>query len=209
MTGRNKFGIFDMLSNLIYSKFDWQGLWNFALKPPAQKWHNIVHAMNDEDLYRIILNINIDQIRSDASYEPATYPDRLLKAADAALKALLNSEVNYPSNDESQIEAYLYCLLEVYKRIRTVLPECESTIASVASALNNPLFTLAYKKMHKLDGCEKLQECIASGRWKQGRLEDDEVLKKHWGALNSHTLGLITALVSKEKEMRKVKHCKY
>jgi hypothetical protein len=125
-----------------------------------EQWQEYIgnkQNLSDERLYHFVLGLDVN------SYDSSK---KLLAAAANKIDEIQRRGVKIPENAVDD-RAYLFCLEEVYKRVREQGPEYESMISSIASE--------KYSKTKRLEYCELYKRFITSD-YKLN--EFDEFLKK-------------------------------
>ena len=133
-------GLLDLMSKIEMSQENWQAY---------------LRKFSDKTLYRIILHAEIAKIDESTCFEPTKFdvPKLVLAEAEGKLDGLLSNPILMPHHDK----AYLFCLLDVYDRVRAQEPEYKSNLAYVGS-----YFMSGYSQDEKKQFCNLYKEFICS-----------------------------------------------
>ena len=168
-----------------------------------EEWREFIDGMDLDNLYQIVLTIDIHSLRARSNGNQTLYNNSLTVAADRALATKLKID-SKSFDDDIMARAYFFCLVEAYSRTRSDEPELKpsysytSMFARLASYA--PSVTGAYTKNDKVSASRELSNFILDDH----PLHDLEAyltakkLDAHWpvmmssGVLELSTLAKIT-----------------
>lgn len=138
----------------------------FAHTVPLTEWDTFQAAVSDDDYFRYMGGVDIQQSRAEKDGE---YQSRCLKAMERSLKILLASPkglaiielsdillvVEDVERKIAAIRAYTYCLLQLYKRVRSLQPETTSLAGRFFTSTS-----YACSKEEKLAACSAIEKIL-------------------------------------------------
>ncbi|MBV9576596.1 MAG: hypothetical protein JO149_08230 [Gammaproteobacteria bacterium] len=173
--------------NTIHNREDFISL--LSNHVPIAEWEDFFKLLKDEDVFRLFLGINCDDIKE--KNKNADTKKIIAQKADDKLQELFEQLLksdHLTVNNDMEGRASLFLIQEVYNRYRPYLPEYKTTSGYIASMFYLPIKTSSYSEKEKIDSLPSYRQFIYS----KHPLEQiqkyyiDNKLHKQWGAL-SHT----------------------
>jgi hypothetical protein len=156
-------------------------------------WAYFLEKIDDVDLYRIVLELNLDPLCEKYKNDAKGFEIKLLDYSEEQIqsdefKVNLTEKSKYVTDQE--VRALMFVLFEIYRRIRSQRDDYTSKISYIGS-----MFTSTNSKESKIGASNVLKEFVlnAESLDKLDQYLQDKRLYKHKAAM---TDGTVKALVS-------------
>lgn len=183
----------------------------FARIVPQAEWRTFMAVIRDADYFRVMLGVDIKKttlIETDSELEA-----RRLKQVESALRLLLSSpekkalvelndiliRVEDVDHKKAAMRAYMFCLLQAYRRMRAAQPETTSSLSRYTTSFFSGTVFGGCSKEEKLSACDAVEKIIVEKNTLfdvYAALESDE-LKLHTAAVQDGQLGSYLGVIKK------------
>jgi|GEM_PF-6011388 hypothetical protein len=152
---------------------------------PMQQWSAFLGSIKNEDLFKIVLGIDLAGLkRNNPSAEK--YKEAQLQKTDDVLLAL--SKGNFTFKDENHLRAYMLCLNQVYRISRQEGPEFKTSTGYYFGYY----LSWAHSREQKMKSSDVFRDFLLSDpphpiHDLEGYLRKRKLYDQHWGPLTTFT----------------------
>lgn len=150
---------------------------------PRPQWSSFLASIKKEDLFKIVLGIDLAEI-SKSHQNAEKYKEAQLQKTDQVLLTLSNG--NFTFRDENQLRAFMLCLNEAYKISRKEGPDFKTNTGYYVGYWLN----WAYTKEQKISSSDVFRDFLMSNHPihdLEGYLRQRKLYDQHWGPLTTFT----------------------